>query len=189
MITIVSGLPRSGTSLMMRMLDVGGIPTLVDHIRQPDIDNPRGYYELEKVKQIAQDASFLEDAKGHVFKMVSMLLRHLPQDHTYHVVFMQRHIDEVIASQNKMLERLKKTKTGDDEEVKTLLQKHLADIEAWLEQQAHIHVLYVRYNDLLADPTKHTERVCDFLGQESLNKAKMISVIDPTLYRQRKAGL
>src|SRR5437660_7651564 len=105
-IIIVSGLPRSGTSLMMQMLENGGVPVVTDNIRTADTDNPKGYYEFEQVKKIKQDASWLPGTRGKVFKMVSQLLYDLPAGELYRIIFMDRDIDEVLASQEKMLERL-----------------------------------------------------------------------------------
>src|SRR3954453_3930250 len=105
-IVIVAGLPRSGTSLMCQMLDNGGVEVVTDRLRTPDTDNPRGYYELEKVKKIKEDASWLPEARGKAFKMVSQLLYDLPATERYRVIFMQRDLDEVLVSQEKMLERL-----------------------------------------------------------------------------------
>src|SRR5437660_12828449 len=105
-IIIVSGLPRSGTSLMMQMLENGGVPVVTDHIRTADTDNPRGYYEFEQVKKIKQDASWLPATRGKAVKMVSQLLYDLPTSERYKIIFMERDLDEVLASQEKMLERL-----------------------------------------------------------------------------------
>src|SRR4051794_24782005 len=105
-IVIVAGLPRSGTSLMCQMLDNGGVEVVTDSIRTPDTDNPRGYFELEKVKRIKADASWLPEARGKAFKMVSQLLYDLPSTERYRVIFMRRDLDEVLVSQEKMLERL-----------------------------------------------------------------------------------
>ena len=107
-IIIVSGLPRSGTSLMMQMLDNGGVPVVTDNIRTPDTDNPRGYYEFEQVKKIKEDVSWLPATRGKAFKMVSQLLYELPASETYRVIFMERDLDEMIRSQEKMLSRLGK---------------------------------------------------------------------------------
>src|SRR5437764_1475845 len=100
-IIVVSGLPRAGTSLMMQMLDNGGIEVLTDGVRAADTDNPRGYYELEKVKRLKQDASWLPQARGKVFKMVSQLLYDLPASEAYRVLFMERDFDEMLRSQEK----------------------------------------------------------------------------------------
>src|SRR5262249_30630691 len=102
-IIIVSGLPRSGTSLMMQMLDGGGVPVLTDNIRAADTDNPRGYYEFEPVKATKRDATWLPAARGKAVKMVSQLLYHLPPGETYRVLFLERDLEEVLASQEKML--------------------------------------------------------------------------------------
>src|SRR5215211_3521881 len=104
-LTIVSGLPRSGTSMMMRMLETGGLPVLTDHVRTPDDDNPNGYYEFEAVKQTKEDDSWLEGTEGKAVKMVYRLLYDLPADHSYRVLFMRRKLEEVLASQRVMLER------------------------------------------------------------------------------------
>lgn len=186
MITIVSGLPRSGTSLMMKMLDAGGIPPLTDEIRAADTDNPRGYYEFEQVKKLDKgDTAWLAEAQGKAVKVISMLLKHLPPDYTYRVIFMQRHLDETLASQKKMLNhRDKPTDAVSDEEMKALFQKHLQQIEVWLAIQPNLSVLYVNYNELLADPTEQIQQINRFLGGQ-VNEEKMSEVIDPKLYRQR----
>ena len=123
-ITIVSGLPRSGTSLMMQMLDSGGMEVVTDNIRPPDEDNPKGYYEFEKAKKIKEDPSWLKDMRGKAFKIVSMLLYDLPADEKYKVIFMKRNMDEILSSQNKMLERLGQNPNPDDE-MGELFAKHL----------------------------------------------------------------
>src|SRR5713101_3371282 len=105
-IIIVSGLPRSGTSLMMQMLENGGVEIVTDNIRAADTDNPRGYYEFEKVKKIKQDASWLPATRGKAFKMVSQLLYDLPTSEQYRIIFMERDLEEVLLSQEKMLQRL-----------------------------------------------------------------------------------
>ena len=131
-VTIVSGLPRTGTSMMMRMLDAGGMEALSDNIRQADIDNPNGYYEFERVKKIKEDASWLSNTVGKVFKMVSMLLFELPPSFQYKIIFMERDLDEMMASQDRMLARLGKASSDTDpDKMKALYSKHLTDIKAW----------------------------------------------------------
>lgn len=188
MITIVSGLPRCGTSLMMRMLEMGGMPIMTDQVRQADIDNPRGYFELEAVKRVKEDPSFLAEADGKVFKMVSQLLYDLPDDHSYKIIFMQRDLSEMIASQNKMLERLGKPLADDDTKMAELLRKHLDHIERWLSEQDHIDVAYVSYNELVAEPQPIIPRVNAFLGG-TLDESKMREAIDKNLYRQRRQAI
>lgn len=185
-IAIVSGLPRSGTSMMMKMLEAGGLEVVVDNIRKADEDNPRGYFEFEKVKKIKEDASWLEDARGKVFKMVSMLLYDLPTDREYKIVFMKRKMDEILASQKRMLERQGlPVDAVSDEEMARLFSKHLGEIEKWLGQQKNIEVLYVSYNDFIEKPLESIKAV-NRLFENKLNVERMAEVVDKTLYRQRK---
>lgn len=187
-VTIVSGLPRCGTSMMMKMLEAGGMELLVDNIRKPDEDNPKGYYELEVVKKIREDASWLEGSHGKVFKMVSMLLYDLPGDKKYRVIFMRRDIDEMLASQRKMLERNgKSVENYDNGEMKRLYSNHLPEIEKWLSEQKNMEVLYVNYNDTICSPEETAHRVNRFLGN-SLDVGEMLKAVDKSLYRQRKSA-
>ena len=187
-ITIVSGLPRSGTSLMMQVLEAGGLPLLKDDIREADADNPKGYYEFERVKQVAQDHAWLKDARGKGVKMVSALLLDLPNTFTYRVVFMRRKMDEILASQKTMLQRSGKPAVAiSDEKMAALFRKHLSQVDKWLSEQPNVQVLYISYNEMIADPIKEIERVGQFLGNE-LDTDKMTRVIDRTLYRQRSAN-
>src|SRR5687768_8758894 len=109
-IVVVSGLPRSGTSMAMKMLEAGGLSVVTDGLRTPDEDNPKGYYEDERVKRLHKepDKTWLHEARGKVVKIISFLLKSLPPDHNYKVVLMQRNLREIVASQNKMLARLGK---------------------------------------------------------------------------------
>jgi hypothetical protein len=184
-LTIVSGLPRSGTSLMMRMLEAGGMEVLTDHQRAADDDNPRGYYEFEPVKRLKDDPACLEQARGKVVKIISELLRYVPQHYPCKVVFMRRSMAEILASQRQMLvRRSKPTDTVSDEALAALFEKHLRQVEHWLTQQPHMRVLYVNYNELIAEPAKQIQRVDSFLDQR-LDTNAMTLAIDPTLYRQR----
>ena len=187
-ITIVSGLPRSGTSMMMRMLEAGGIPVVTDRIREADVDNPKGYYEFERVKQIKEDASWIPDTRGKAFKMVSLLLYHLPPNETYRVILMRRDTAEILASERKMLERLgKDSDHASDGRMAEIFRKHLEHLERWLETQPHIHCVRVNYNDVMKDPGPVTRAVAEFFGGR-LDAAAMSKVVDPALYRQRQAG-
>jgi hypothetical protein len=193
-INIVSGLPRSGTSMMMKMLAAGGIEPLIDNIRKADDDNPKGYFEFEKVKQIKEDTSWLDEAEGRVVKMVSMLLLDLPRDRRYRIVFMRREMKEVLASQRKMEERkgmqVKKGKEAEAEDrmMASLYRKHLVKVHSFLEHSENIDLIYVRYNDMLADPLPLIGEINEFFGGE-LDIDKMSQVVDPSLYRQRKPSL
>jgi hypothetical protein len=184
-IIIVSGLPRSGTSLMMQMLDRGGVPVVTDHIRTADTDNPRGYYELEQVKTIKRDASWLPELRGKAVKLVSQLLYELPSNHTYRVIFMERDLDEVVPSQEKMLVRLGKTAAPCDV-IKRQYIVHLDRLREWLAEQRYIEVLYVRYDDVVQRAEEQAARISTFLKNRT-DPARMIEAIDPSLYRNRNA--
>lgn len=184
-IIIVSGLPRSGTSLMMQMLEQGGVPVVTDQIRTPDADNPRGYYEFEAAKKIKHDASWLPAMRGHAFKLVSQLLLDLPASENYRVLFMERNLDEVLASQETMLERLGRP-AGPRHEMKRAFTLHLAKVHEWLRQQSNVTRLVVNFNNLIEHPESETERVCGFLGGRP-NALTMAATVDPTLYRNRNA--
>jgi hypothetical protein len=184
-LTIVSGLPRSGTSMMMRMLEMGGIPVLIDHIRTADHDNPNGYYEFEAVKRTKQDSSWLDGAAGRAVKMVYRLLYDLPADRSYRVLFMRRKLEEVLASQRTMLER--KAGPGDptsDGQMETLFRRELQSFYEWVPRQRHIELIDVDYNRVLTDPLTELARVHEFLGG-AVDLATMASVVDSKLYRNR----
>ena len=187
-VVIVSGLPRSGTSMMMKMLEAGGIPPLTDRQRTADEDNPKGYYEFERVKQLKDsDVAWLPEARGKAVKVISALLEHLPAEYNYRVLFMRRALPEILASQRQMLIRRGEDpdKTS-DEEMAILYEKHLRKVEAWLEGQPNFEVLYLDYNRLLERPGPDIARINAFLG-DVLDTEKVNSVIDPDLYRQRQA--
>ena len=185
-ITIVSGLPRSGTSLMMQMIDAGGLPALTDRLRTSDPDNPRGYFELEAVKRTKTDDSWLREASGRVVKMVHLLLYDLPPDRSYRVIFMRRELGEVVRSQAVMLQRRGTAGASlTDEQLVKAYEGQLAKIESWLQEQPNFTVNVVSYNDLMADPTPAAAAVNEFLGG-GLDVAAMLRNIDPSLYRQRE---
>lgn len=184
-ITIVSGLPRSGTSMMMNAIGVGGIEPLVDHVRKADEDNPRGYYEFEPVKKIREDALWLNGATGKVVKMVYRLLYDLPSEYQYRVVFMQRDLTEVLASQNKMIER-GGTSAGTipDERMQTLFAAELNRCEKWITEQPNFKVLYIDHCDMIDRSSVQAQRINDFLDG-GLDVEAMATVVDPDLYRNR----
>ncbi|HMB68807.1 MAG TPA: sulfotransferase domain-containing protein [bacterium] len=186
-IAIVSGLPRSGTSMMMKMLEAGGLTVVTDGIREADVDNPRGYYEFERVKQIKEDSSWIPETRGRVFKMVSLLLYHLPPNERYRVVLMRRDTDEILASERKMLERLgRNADHASDERMAEIFGKHLAHLEGWIGRQSHLTVLQVSYNEVLGEPDRVLRGVSEFFGG-TLDVEKMAAVVDPALYRNRKS--
>ncbi len=184
-IIIVSGLPRSGTSLMMQMLDGGGVPVVTDHVRTADTDNPRGYYEYERVKKIdKEDPSWLEEIRGRAVKMVSMLLYDLPPGERYRIIFLERDLDEVLQSQEKMLQRLGRT-AAPREQMKRSFTLHLERLHDWLRRQPHMQVLRLRYTDLVADPHGQAQRLREFLGGGP-DVAGMAAAVDPSLYRNKR---
>ncbi len=185
-IIIVSGLPRSGTSLMMQMLVNGGAAVVTDGIRSADADNPKGYYEFEQVKTIKRDASWLPATRGKAFKMVSQLLYDLPPSETYRIVFMERDLEETLLSQEKMLTRLGRT-AAPREQMKRAYALHLERLHEWLSLQGNIKVFLVRYNDLVERPREQTERVREFIGGK-LDIEAMVKTVDLSLYRNRKTS-
>ena len=185
-VTVVTGLPRSGTSMMMKMLESGGMPVLIDHIRTADEDNPKGYYEFERVKQIETDQAWLADAGGKAVKMVAALLKHLPTNYRYRIIFMQRSIGEVLASQREMLRRRGEPADNlSDEEMAGMFAKHVEKIQSWLAQQHNMQVLYVQYRDVIENPAEQARLINEFLGN-ILDVAHMGETVDGTLYRQRQ---
>jgi hypothetical protein len=185
-IILVSGLPRSGTSLMMQMLVGGGLEAITDNIRTADTDNPRGYYEFEKVKQIKHDTSWLPGARGKVVKMVSQLLYDLPPSECYRILFMERDLEEVLLSQEKMLTRLGR-QGAPREKIREAFTLHLERLHRWLAQQTNVAILCVSYNALLQSPREQAQRVCDFLGG-SVDREGMVAQVDGALYRNRKSA-
>jgi len=188
-VTIVSGLPRSGTSMMMRAIEAGGMQALVDHVRKADENNPKGYYEFEPVKKTKENPSWLRQAEGKVVKMVYRLLYDLPPDYEYRVVFMQRKMQEVLASQKKMLQQSEK-ETGSipDDQMETLFQAELDRCQQWLSQQPNLSVFYVDYRNMVNDPKTQARRVDDFLDG-GLNVEAMAASVDPSLYRNRSESV
>lgn len=187
-ITVVTGLPRSGTSMMMKMLESGGMPVLIDHIRTADEDNPKGYYEFERVKQIETDQAWLADAGGKAVKMVAALLKHLPTNYRYRIIFMQRSIGEVLASQREMLRRRGEPADNlSDEEMAGMFAKHVEKIRSWLAQQHNMQVLYVQYGDVIERPAEQARLINEFLGN-ILDLAQMTETVDGKLYRQRQGA-
>ena len=186
-IVVVSGLPRSGTSMMMKMLEAGGLAVVSDARRAADEDNPNGYYELEAVKQMsAGQTAWLREAGGKAVKVISALLEHLPAEHHYKVIFMERAMGEVLASQQKMLANRQEQAGAGDEQMQQEFEKHLAAAKYWLARQPNLEVLYVDYNRMMADPQASCRSVAAFLGLD-LDTQKMQAVPDGRLYRNRAA--
>lgn len=185
-LTIVSGLPRSGTSMMMQMLEAGGLKVFTDKERIADESNPKGYYEHEAVKNLAKNKKWLPDAKGKVVKVIAQLLEHLPMNYRYKVVFMERDIYEIIRSQQKMLIRDGHKMQEDVLPLNLELsyQKTITKVRSWAEQQPNVDILYVNYKAMIENPFYHAMLVNDFLEGE-LHPEEMVKVIDPSLYREK----
>ena len=185
MITIVSGLPRSGTSLMMQMLVAGGMSALSDGERRADTDNPRGYLEWERIKQLPNDPGCIAEGEGKVVKVISRLLLSLPDGHEYRVIFMQRPLPEVLASQDEMLRRRGTYKEGTDPAmIAGAFERHLREVYAWLESKPHVKNLRVPYHDALSRPKETAQQLAQFLRVE-LNVDAMVQQVDASLYRNR----
>jgi len=184
-ITVVSGLPRSGTSMMMKVLEAGGLEVFTDNLRTADEDNPKGYFELEQVKALKDgDDAWVKDARGKVVKVISSLLEYLPSNYKYKIVFMRREIAEILASQKQMLIRRGEPSEGDDQKMAEMFQEHLKRARVWLANQSNMETLYVDYNVLMADPAPAIKTVAEFLGLTE-NLDAMLAVPDKKLYRQK----
>lgn len=185
MITIVSGLPRSGTSLMMQMLVAAGMPALADGERQADTDNPRGYLEWERIKQLPNDPACIAEAEGKVVKVISRLLLSLPAGHEYRIIFMQRPLPEVLASQDQMLRRRGTYKEGANPAIlSAAFEKHLREVYAWLEGKPYVKAVRVPYHDVLSQPKEVARQLAEFLGVP-LDMEAMVRQVDASLYRNR----
>jgi hypothetical protein len=187
-ITVVSGLPRSGTSMAMKMLEAGGMDLLTDGIRKADEQNPKGYYELEAVKGLDKqgDTSWLLDARGKAVKVVSHLLTWLPEMYDYRVIFMERSLDEIITSQNKMLDdRGHAAESGDADRAKLAFERHLDQTKRFLANRSCFKTLTISYSKTVDDPKAAAQRIAAFLGNK-MDVAAMAAVADAALYRNRR---
>lgn len=186
-VIIVSGLPRSGTSMMMKMLEAGGQVILTDNLREADANNPKGYYEFERVKQMKDgDLAWLSEAVGRVVKIVTGLIMFLPSGYNYKIIFMRRDLNEILSSQKKMLGRLGKEDDNiPDDKMAKVYEEHLKEVRGWLIRQPNIETLYVNYNSMVKDPTEALTKINDFLGG-GMDVPVMAGVVDKELYRERK---
>ena len=187
-IVVVSGLPRSGTSMMMKMLTAAGLEIVTDNIRVADEDNPKGYFEFEKVKELDKDGdkSWLVEHKGRVLKVISFLLKDLPDDYYYKVIFMRRDLDEVIASQNKMLVRRgEEAKGTQDDRMIQLYRGHLRKVDVMMEHRPNFERLDVSHRDVIDQPQEQAERIAGFLGLRA-DPGDLAAAVDRKLYRNRR---
>lgn len=185
-IVVVSGLPRSGTSMAMKMLEAGGVEAVTDGARTADEDNPKGYYEDDRVLELAKDVdkSWLRDSRGRAVKIISYLLRHLPSNNNYKVVFMRREISEVLASQSKMLTRRGEEQGADDGSMREFFETDLWKANYHLKRATHMQALDLHYRRVLAEPVAEARRMAEFLGLD-MDIEAMASIVDPELYRNR----
>ncbi len=184
-VVIVSGLPRSGTSMMMKMLTEGGLSAVVDSLRQADEDNPNGYFEIESSKALKDgDKKWLHEAKGKVVKVISYLLEFLPDDLAYDVIFMEREISEILASQRKMLQRRNETSTLTDAEMEAQFREHLRAVKYWAARKPNMRILFVKYNQMVESPETFCKSIVEFL-EIPLDLKAMQSVPSQSLYRNR----
>ncbi len=189
-VIVVSGLPRSGTSMMMKMLEATALPIMTDHERSADEDNPKGYFEYERVKDLhaETDKSWVREARGRVLKVISHLLQNLPDENFYRVILMRRDFDEIIASQNKMLDRRGEANPIADAEAKEAYIRHLVDVRFMVRKRPNFEMIEVHFAAALETPQAFVTGVNAFLGG-ALDTDEMISVVDPELYRNRKADM
>ena len=184
-VIIVSGLPRSGTSMMMKMLAEGGLSAVVDSLRQADEDNPNGYFEIESSKSLKDgEKKWLYDAQGKVVKVISYLLEFLPDDLSYDIIFMEREIGEILASQQKMLKRRNETSTLSDAEMEAQFREHLRAVKYWAARKPNMRILFVKYSEMVNAPETLCQSIVDFL-EMPLDLKAMQSVPSQSLYRNR----
>jgi hypothetical protein len=184
-VIIVSGLPRSGTSMMMQMLQAGGVEVLCDELREADESNPRGYLEYEPVKQLAKDNSWVKDAKGKSVKIISQLLPMLPRGVNYRVIYMARPLGEVVASQEAMLLRLEREGAGiSNRRLAATFKKQVEKVAGMLANNDQVVAITVDFADALADPIRLAARINQFLGGD-LDEAAMSAAIEPSLRNQQ----
>jgi hypothetical protein len=186
-IIIVSGLPRSGTSLMMQILHSGGIPILCDNEVLPDESNPRGYFEYSPVKNSFKDISWIPQAHGKAVKVITQLIPCIKTDVKIKIIFMERELKEVIQSQHKMiLQKNNKTSQSNlfDQKLIDTYTAQISKVEDWIQEKSQIEYIKIKYNQLINNPKYSIEQINTFLSIE-LNMNKIIEVIDPNLYRNK----
>jgi len=184
-VVVVSGVPGSGTYKMMKMLVEGGLPAVVDSLRQADEDNPNGYFEIEASKSLKDgEKKWIYDAQGRVVKVISYLLEFLPDDLSYDIIFMEREISEVLASQRKMLQRRNETSTLSDAEMEAQFREHLRAVKYWTARKPNMRILFVKYSGMVNAPEDLCRSIVDFL-ELPLDLKAMLSVPSQSLYRNR----
>jgi hypothetical protein len=185
-VIVVSGLPRSGTSMLMNMLASGGMPVVTDEHRRADEDNPLGYFELDRVKSLETDRDrvWVRAARGKAIKVVSHLLRFLPNENRYRLLLATRDLSEVLTSQNRMLSRLNRGNPLADEKAIRLYERHLRNVLCLVRVRSNFDLLVVPYAEVVADAQRWSRRIASFVGG-SLDEARMAAVVRSKLYRNR----
>ncbi len=185
-VVVVSGLPRSGTSMAMKMLDAAGLSVVTDNEREADIDNPKGYFEDERVKDLEgmADKSWLRASRGKAIKVISFLLKDLPRDNNYKVIFMRRDLREVLASQQKMLDHREEQDDAADAQMTDAYENHLWRVGYLLKNDPAFEWIDVHYREVLGSPEDEARRIAEFVGRAEAYR-KMAEVVDPELYRNR----
>jgi len=186
-VIVVSGLPRSGTSMAMQMLAAAGVAVVTDGIRQAGEDNPKGYFEDERVKDLhkeSEDRSWIRNARGKAVKIISFLLKDLPENNNYKVIFMKRALPEVLASQKKMLERRNEVDESGDERMLELWENHLWRVSYLMKHADHFESLEIAYSSAIGDPLREARRIRDFLDLKA-DPETMARAVDEKLYRNR----
>lgn len=185
-IVVVSGLPRSGTSMAMKMLQAGGVGVVTDGVREADQDNPGGYYEDERIKDLhrIEEKGFLRQARGRAVKVISFLLKDLPADNSYKVIFMERDLEEILASQEKMLAHRDEESATENERMRDVYVEHLRHVRFMVGYRRHFDTLFLDYREVLQRPEASARRINAFVGG-GLDEQAMAEVVDPSLYRNR----
>ena len=186
-VIVVSGLPRSGTSMAMQMLGAGGLAVVTDGLRKAGEDNPKGYYEDGRVKDLhkdEEDGEWLKESRGRAIKIISFLLKDLPETNNYKVIFMRRELSEVLTSQKKMLERRGEPDETTDERMLEIWTDHLWRVDYLFSHADHLEHLELLYKDVVENPLEQARRMADFLGR-NLDPNAMAAVVDGQLYRNR----
>jgi hypothetical protein len=189
-IVIVSGLPRSGTSMMMRMLEAGGVPIMTDAEREADVDNPKGYFEYERIKDLEKetDKSYVREGRGKALKVISFLIKDLPPDNDYRVIFMRRNLDEVLTSQGKMIDRLGTTDSdAADEAMKEAYRNDIVRTRLLCKKSPNMELIEIHYQETVEAPAESARKVNAFLDGK-LDEAAMLVAVDKSLYRNKATG-
>ncbi len=186
-IVVVSGLPRSGTSMTMKMLEAGGVEIMTDTERMAYIDNPKGYFEYERIKDLEKetDKSYVVEGRGKAVKVISFLIKELPDENDYRVIFMRRDLDEVLTSQNKMIQRLGTADgSADDEAMKEAYRNDIIRTRLLCKSRPNFEMIEIHYKATIEDPAGTSRKVNGFLGG-GLDEAAMRAAVDGSLYRNR----